>query len=130
MLGLYVVRRLASAAVTLLAASLLIFVTIHLVPGNYVAVFLGPQATAEMRAREAHKLGLDRPLPEQYARWMLGLVHGDLGVSLSDGQPIADHLAARAPATIQLALMAGLLSLVIGVPLGVLAGLSGGRRWR
>ena len=130
MLSLYAVRRVGSAAATLVAASVLIFVAIHLVPGSFEAVFLGPQATSEMRAREAHKLGLDQPLPEQYLHWMLGMVQGDLGTSLSDGLPIRDHLAARAPATIQLAVMAGILSLCIGVPLGIVAGFSGESRFR
>jgi len=97
------------------------FALTHLLPGDPAAYYAGQvdsaKAVDEVRAR----MGLDRPLPEQFLRYVTSLAHGDLGTSLSTGQPVADEIRRRLPASFEL-MLAGLgLSLAAAIPLGVLA---------
>jgi peptide/nickel transport system permease protein len=119
--GHYVVRRIAAALPVLVGVVVATFILTHLLPGDPAAYYAGPvdsaQAVEEVRAR----MGLDRPLPEQFLRYVAALAHGDLGVSLSTGQPVAEEIARRLPASGELMLAGLLLSLVVAIPLGVLA---------
>lgn len=126
----YAASRVTSAAVTLLVVSLVVFTAIHLVPGRFEEVLLGPESTPEMRASVAARLGLDHPLWVQYAQWMGAAIHGDFGNSLITAQPIANDFTRRAPVTLELTLMAMTLSVIFGLSLGILAGASGGGRIR
>jgi peptide/nickel transport system permease protein len=123
-LGVYVARRVLLLPLMLAGITLLTFVISHAVPADPVAANLGEQAAADPQVVAAfkHRWGLDRPLPVQYAVYVWNLVHGDMGMSISTHQPVAADLELALPATIELAFAAMLLALVVGIPLGILAG--------
>jgi len=114
--------------ITLLGVSILVFAAMHVVPGRYDELLLGPQGLPERRAAIAAQFGLDRPLPEQYVRWLGATLSGDLGVSMGTKEPVRDEFIRRAPVTIQLTLMATALSLLIGLPAGAAAAFGSTRR--
>ena len=125
----FLARRLTSAFITLALATGVVFIAIHLLPGDPVAIMLGEQAGSDPLAvsKVRAQLGLDQPLGAQFARWIGALAHGDLGVSLRTGEPVADELARRIPRSLEL-IGAGLLAAVaLGVPLGVVAARARGR---
>jgi ABC-type dipeptide/oligopeptide/nickel transport system permease component len=117
----FLLRRLLLTVPVLLGVATLTFSLIHLVPGDPVAAMLGESASAEDMAQLRAKLGLDRPLFEQYVTFMRGVVSGDLGTSLRTNQAVAEVIAERIPATIELAMAAMLVATPIGISLGVLA---------
>jgi peptide/nickel transport system permease protein len=114
-------RRLALVVPTMLAAATLVFALIHLVPGDPVDVMLGESAAAADRAALRTALGLDRPLVEQYGRFLGGLATGDLGRSLVQGTPVARLLVARLPATAELTFAALAVAISLALPLGLAA---------
>jgi peptide/nickel transport system permease protein len=121
----YVARRVLYLIPTWIAITLLAFVLAKIAPGDpAVTVFQQlhghPPSRAELVATR-HRLGLDEPLPEQYADWLGRAVRGDLGTSYATGDDVRDELLSRAPATFELAGAATLLAVLIAVPLGVLA---------
>lgn len=122
----YVGRRLALAIGTVLAAVVISFLLVHATPGSPGAIVLGPSGTAAQIAAKNHELGWDRPLVVQFADYLGHLVRGDLGTSLIDGRSIAQDLGARLPVTASIAVLATLLSGVLGVVLGVTAAVRGG----
>lgn len=126
-LTLFVARRVAIAAVTILVITVVVFAAMQQLPGGYEDVMLGPRATPEQRAQVAARYGLDDPAVVQYGRWLSAAARGDLGTSFTSGQPVRDEFARRAPATLQLMLMALLFAVVVGVPLGVIAGFARSR---
>jgi len=117
----YLTRRLALVLPTLFGVSLICFVLTYVLPGNPAMVKAGPFATPEHLAEMEHQMGLDRSLPEQYFRYVSGLVRGDLGESASTGRPVAQDFLQRLPATLELNLASLLIAIVIGIPLGVLS---------
>jgi peptide/nickel transport system permease protein len=125
---LYVSRVAVRAIATLLAVSVLVFLTLHFVPGGFEEVNLGPSANEAAYAALRKTYGLDRPLVEQYLSWIHSVLFGDFGISLVSSRPIAEQLAVRLPATAQLAVLSSLLSVPFGVALGILAGLANTRR--
>jgi peptide/nickel transport system permease protein len=118
----YLIRRIGQSLLILFAMSLLVFVAVYAI-GNPVDSLLSPDADQADRAAAIRHLGLDRPLYEQYALFLWNAVQGDLGKSFVYGLPATYVILERLPATLELALMALVLSLALGVPLGVLAGL-------
>ena len=114
---------------TLVAASVVIFAVLDVLPGNVAQVMLGESATSESLAALQAKLGLDRPPVERYATWMRGLAHGDMGTSHSYDSPVADLVKERALVTVPLAVMAMALTTLIALLLGVYAA-SHHNRWR
>jgi peptide/nickel transport system permease protein len=114
-------RRLAFTLPTMLAAATLVFLLIHLVPGDPVDVMLGENAQPADREALRRTLGLDRPLAAQYAAFLAGLATGDLGRSLVHGTPVADLLAARFPATAELTMAALVVAVALALPLGLAA---------
>jgi peptide/nickel transport system permease protein len=112
--------RTASAAVTLLGVSVLIFAAVRMMPGGFAQTILGPFATPEQEAELAARYGLDQPVLVQYGYWLAAVARGDLGVSMISQQPVATELAARLPVTAELTLFAVALAVLVGVPLGVL----------
>ena len=120
-MGRYVLRRLLQAIPVVFFSTFLVFMVIHLIPGDAAAVLAGPNATAESLAAIRKDMGLDQPLLVQYVVWVGHLVQGDLGRSTLSGQPIIKLLQARAPATIELTVAAMLISMAIAVPLGILS---------
>ncbi|WP_255413927.1 ABC transporter permease [Pseudonocardia sp. MH-G8] len=122
-----VLRRALAALPTLLGVLVVVFLVVHLIPGDPVRALLGDQATAEQVARTRQDLGLDQPLLSQFLDYLARLLRGDLGVSIASRQPVADQIAARLPSTATLAIAGVLMSVVIGVPLGVLSATMRGR---
>lgn len=112
----------ARAVATLLAVSLLVFAALHFVPGGFEKLYLGSAGTTASYAALRAALGLNRPLAEQYLIWVAGIAHGDFGNSLISARPIAEQFAVRVPATVELALLASVLSIPLGTALGVGAG--------
>src|SRR5438045_1401643 len=104
-----------------LGISAIVFLLSHLIPGDPVLVLLGQEATAAEAARLRGLLGLDEPLPVQYARWLVRAVQGDLGRTLFGGQAVGDLLRTAVPATLELSMTALLLSLTVALPLGILS---------
>jgi peptide/nickel transport system permease protein len=117
----FLARRLALTFVVLLGVATLVFSLIHLVPGDPAQAMLGEGAAPEARPPPRARLGLDRPLAEQYAAYMRGLLRGDLGTSLRTQQPVTEQIAERIPATTELAGAAMLVAVLLAVPLGVIA---------
>jgi peptide/nickel transport system permease protein len=118
---LYLVRRVALLALALLAASVLIFLVLRLLPGDVAQTIGGIRATPAQVAAIRHGLGLDRPLAAQYVSWLGGVLTGDFGRSLLDGTSVSGQLAEKLAVTGPLAAGAVLLALAFAVPLGVLA---------
>lgn len=120
----FLVRRLITVIIpTLFGISILVFGAMHLIPGSFVDVMigLGPDVSAEQRDAIAAEYGLDAPVPVQYVRWLGDVLRGDFGNSLSNGAPVVDEIASRLPATLELTLLATVVSLVIAIPAGILA---------
>ncbi|MET0487101.1 MAG: ABC transporter permease [Candidatus Rokuibacteriota bacterium] len=115
----YAIRRGLTVIPVLVGVSLLVFSFVHLIPGDPALTMLGERATPEKVTEVRARLGLDRPLWEQYLLYVRKVVHGDLGVSIVRGDPVATDLWRRFPATVELAGAAMILATVIGVPLGV-----------
>ncbi len=131
MLG-FLIRRLATVVVpTLLGISILVFGAMHLIPGSFVdvAIGIGPEVSDEQREAIAARYGLDAPLPVQYLRWLGNLLQGDLGDSLRSGSPVTGEIASRLPATLELALLATVVSLVIAIPAGIIAAVNRDGPW-
>lgn len=122
----YALRRLAALPVYLVLVTIAVFLMVHALPGDPVQVMLGVQSgeiDAERVAAVRAEMGLDRPLPLQYARYMLGLLHGDMGVSIRTGRTVQDIVTSQWPFTFQLALASLALSVGLGIPGGILAAL-------
>ncbi len=117
----YAVGRLVSLALSLLLASLVIFLLLEVLPGDPAQFMLGLNATPEAVAKLRSALGLDAPLVTRYFDWMLGLLHGDLGISYTYKVPISGLVIDRIGVSLPLALMALLLSVVIALPVGIIA---------
>jgi len=119
----YIASRLLIAGVMVLLATLVIFLIANTVPGDPVLTQLGDIAANNpvIVAAYRHKWGLDLPMWDRYWIFLVGLIHGDLGISISSQRPVLDDIAQYAPATVELSTVAFLLSLLIGLPLGVIA---------
>lgn len=121
----YIVRRLAVAVVQVYIVATLLFAFLRLLPGDPGLLLLGSGGNAnpspESVAAINHSLGVDRPLPAQYMSFLGALVRGDLGQSLQSGNAVAVDVAQRLPATLELVLLATVLALVIGIPMGTVA---------
>ncbi len=122
----FLARRLLLTAPVLLGVATLVFSLVHLVPGDPVQVMLGESASPADVAAMRSRLGLDRPLPVQYAAFLTGVARGDLGTSLRTNQPVVSAILERMPATLELAAAAMFVALLIAMPLGVLAAVRAG----
>jgi len=120
-MGVFILRRLLQSIPVLFFSTFVVFLVIHLIPGDAAAVLAGPNASPEALTAVRHEMGLDQPLPVQYAVWVAHVAQGDLGKSTLSGQPISKLLLARAPATIELTVTAMILSILIALPLGILS---------
>lgn len=114
-------KRLLFLLLVVFGVTLITFAISHLIPGDPARLVAGDRASDEVVASMRAQMGLDRPLPEQYWRYLQGTAHGDLGTSLRTGRPVADDLAVFFPATIELALVALVVAVLMGVPLGVVS---------
>ncbi len=114
-------KRLLAAAPNLVGVVIITFVLTRAIPGDPAAYFAGAAATAEAVEQVRAQLGLDRPLVEQFFRYVGALLRGDLGLSLTTGQPVLQELLARLPASLEMVLLALVLACAIALPMGVLA---------
>ncbi len=117
----FLARRLTLTIPVLLGVATLVFSLIHLIPGDPAQAMLGEAAPQEDVDELRRRLGLDRPLLEQYGAFLLGVARGDLGTSLRTGEPVIGQILARLPATIELAAAAMLVAVVLAIPLGIAA---------
>ena len=117
-----VLRRLAQAGFVLVAMSILVFLGVYAI-GNPIELLVNPQADEAEKLRATMALGLDRPLHEQYFTFLRGALSGDLGRSFVFGVPALELILSKLPATVELALVAMVLAVGMGIPLGLLAGL-------
>jgi peptide/nickel transport system permease protein len=120
----YVVRRLILFIPLLIGLSLVVFFYIHLVPGDPIAGMLRYEGNPEIAAKIRHEFGLDRPIYIQYFDWLNKALHGDLGMTFRARYPIAPLLLDRIPATLELALGALVVAILIALPAGIIAGLN------
>lgn len=118
----YVVRRLLLALPLLLLISFVVFCLTYLIPGDPARQILGPNAPIADVNRLRHQLGLDRPFFEQYWHWVVGLLHGNLGHSVQTNSSVAHEIAHRFPVTCSIAIGALVVTVVLGLPLGLVAG--------
>lgn len=120
-MGLYIIRRFVAMIPVLLLVSVIVFSLIHLTPGDPATSMLGEEATPQAVAALRAKLGLDQPIPIQYVKWLASVVRGDLGRSIRSNQPVSEAIAERLPVTIELAILAVTISLLIAIPAGIVA---------
>jgi peptide/nickel transport system permease protein len=118
----YLVRRGVEAGLTILVASVLVFAMVAALPGDPAQIILGDRGTPDQLQSLRHYLGLDAPIPVQYARWLARIASGDLGYSMLSGIPVRDTLARALPVTLQLAAWALGVVLLISLPMGIYAG--------
>jgi peptide/nickel transport system permease protein len=117
----YILKRLLFAIPVILGVTLIAFLILYLTPGDPVDIMLGSRATPEAKAALRAQLGLDKPIPVQYGIWLSNIARGDFGKSLISKQPVVKSIADRLPYTLALTLTALLLSVIVGIPVGVLA---------
>lgn len=120
----YVVQRLLTFPLILFGVALVVFFSVRLIPGDAITAMLGTEAgllTPDQRAALARYFGIDQPTHVQFFNWLGGLLHGDMGVSVTYGKPVLSIILSHFPLTLELALMSMVIALCVGVPLGVLA---------
>jgi peptide/nickel transport system permease protein len=125
----FLLRRLVVVVLpTLFGISILVFGAMHMIPGSFVdvAIGIGPDVSQEQRDAIARSYGLDAPLPVQYTRWLGNVLQGDLGESLRTGDSVVGEIVSRLPATLELTLLATVVSLIIAIPAGVFAAVDRG----
>src|SRR5580658_7102773 len=121
-----IVKRLVTVIPTLIGVVIVTFLLTRVLPGDPAVYFAGPAATPQSIAEIRKSLGLDRPLPDQFARYVNDLAHGNFGNSLSTGRPVATEISSRLPASAELTLSGLILAIVIAVPLGIFAAVKQG----
>jgi dipeptide transport system permease protein len=114
-------KRAGMAIPSLIGVVIVTFILTRALPGDPAVYFAGPAATPEAIEQVRVKLGLDKPLIEQFGNYVVDLVHGNLGTSLTTGQPVSTELRTRLPASAELTLLGLLVSIIIAVPLGIIA---------
>lgn len=117
----YVLKRLLSIIPVLLIVAVIVFMIIHLIPGDPAAVILGPDATPGEVQNLREELGLNLPIYEQFIQWFLGILQGDFGRSVYMNMPVLEAFLGHIGPTLSLALLAQSISIVIAIPLGVVA---------
>ncbi|MEI6509997.1 MAG: ABC transporter permease [bacterium] len=117
----YIVRRLLSMVPVLIGVSIIVFLFIHMIPGDPAVAILGERATPESVARMRTELGLDKPIWEQYFIYIGNIFQGDWGRSIRSNTPILDEIRVKFPATAELAMAAMLIALLIGLPAGIIS---------
>jgi peptide/nickel transport system permease protein len=119
----YLLRRLVALVPTLLGISIIVFLVIHLIPGDTISAMIGTQyklTEAQAAALRAY-FGLDQPLYVQYFRWITAALRGDLGYSVRSGEPVLQEILSRFPVTLELTVFALVIALVVGIPIGIVS---------
>jgi peptide/nickel transport system permease protein len=119
-------KRLSTAIPSVIGVIIVTFLLTRVLPGDTAAYFAGPAATPQAIEEIRKSLGLDRPLPEQFVRYVRDLARGDFGTSLTTGQPVITDIAQRLPASAELTLLGLIISMAIAVPLGITAAVKQG----
>jgi peptide/nickel transport system permease protein len=119
-------KRLVTTIPSIIGVIIVTFLLTRVLPGDPAAYFAGPAATPQAIEEIRKSLGLDKPLPEQFARYVKDLTKGDFGKSLTSGQPVANDIASRLPASAELTLVGLIVSMLIAVPLGIAAAVKQG----
>jgi ABC-type dipeptide/oligopeptide/nickel transport system permease component len=117
----YIAKRLLQMIPTLIGVSILCFIIIHSVPGDPANLIAGVDATAEEIQIVKERLGLDRPLYEQYGSYVMGLLQGDMGKSLRSDRPVAEELLTRFPSTIMLTMLSVVVMVLVGLFAGIMS---------
>ncbi|MDW7671660.1 MAG: ABC transporter permease [Bacillota bacterium] len=117
----YIIKKLILTIPILIGASIIVFMLIHIAPGDPVHLIVGPNVTPEVYANIVERLGLNEPLPTQYFKFLSNVVRGDLGMSILQRRPVADIIRERLPITLELGIASLLVSFLIAVPAGVIA---------
>ncbi len=121
----YVVNRLLLAIPTVILVTILVFLMLHLIPGDPAEIYIGDKpSTPAMLEKIREDMGLNKPLTEQYLDYMGGVLHGDFGTSLNNNRPVLGEILLRLPSTLQLTFAALLIAVVLGVGLGILAAIN------
>jgi peptide/nickel transport system permease protein len=123
----YVARRVIAVVPVLFGISVLVFLLVHLIPGDVAQILLGTQATDQQIETMRRTFGLDRPLPVQYLDWVSHILQGDFGVSFRTNRPVLPDLISRFGVTLQLTLVSMIVALVVAIPLGVASAANRGR---
>jgi peptide/nickel transport system permease protein len=123
----YVLRRVLAMIPALLGVMVAVFLITRVLPGDPARTLAGEQADASTVERIRVEMGLDQPLPVQFVDYVLGIFRGDLGFAWHTGRTVVEDFATRLPATVELAVLALLISVVIGVPLGIASAVRRGR---
>lgn len=117
----FIIRRLIALIPVMCIVLIIVFSLVRLIPGDPAVTLLGPGATqAQIDALRA-QLSLDQPVVVQFFHYVLGLLTGDFGISLKTGQPVAQEILTRLPATIELSVLAVIFAVIFGIPIGVLS---------
>ena len=119
----FLIRRVVGLVLTLLAASLVVFLVLQVLPGDPAALMLDTSARPDTIAALRHQMGLDRPAWLRYVTWIGGLLTGDFGISYTYSTPVSELLAQRVMVSLPLAVLSICLSTAIAIPVGVLAAL-------
>ena len=125
----YLAKRIATLVPTLILVSMLIFGLQQLLPGDPAMILAGEEQDPQVIAYLHKKLHLDEPLPVRYAYWMGGVLKGDLGESVRNQQPVLSLIAQKLPVTLELALLAMFIAILIGIPAGILSAVKRGSGW-
>lgn len=123
----YALKRLAYSVPMLFGVSSLAFLLLNMLPSDIAQLKAGEDATPETIAAIRESMGLNRPVYERYVEWLGAIFRGDLGVSWHNGQSVIDGILASAPVTLSIVVLSLLLAVVVGVPIGVIAAVRGGR---
>jgi peptide/nickel transport system permease protein len=119
----FMARRAGLTVFVLFGITLMTFLISHVVPADPVVAYLGEHAPPDLVVKVRHQIGLDRPLPVQYAFYLRDLFHGNLGISIMDNRPVRQDLSQYLPATVELSTAAMLVAIVLGIPTGVVSAL-------
>ena len=122
----FIGQRIATAIPTLLIVSLFVFALQHLLPGDPILVLAGEERDPEVIAALRERYRLNDPIPVQYLAWLGNVLQGDLGISLRTNQPVLELIAQKLPVTLQLAVMAMIVAMLIGIPAGILSAVKKG----
>jgi len=117
----FIIRRITGAIFVLIGVSIITFALARVVPSNAAALYIGPRARPEEIARVEEELGLNDPLPVQYAVYMRDVIKGDLGTSIGSKRPVTQELTERLPATLELLFTGMFIAIAVGIPLGVVS---------